>query len=485
MLSLKNPSFVAPTAQELLTANEDWLVQFLNDCRSEGDGFDISRVVGVDGLSNSQRKEFSTKLSAAAAKAGPLNTNELSRSLGLLTDGQDDASDRPSSSRRSQSGCDTSTTVSPVPPENNNRFETFCHDELVKAGGRPAASVEHIFCTPKDTEASRKIFAPWLDDIILDSRDGDVPSLFSTQLEDWMAFQQKWQWDNRGRFAGEEGFSAYLEWERRLWLHKGQDLVVSAPSFEHTTREIWKQEERFLERSGKDGFAAYARAVEKRLVSHGFTQAFRLTEDPRRQDARSTWIEYLAYVYWWHDRHVAAMQNSEPQYRRAWDELLRFAAIPVSQPSPIPSTEEESLDEELRATKADLEATKADLEATRQQVNTFVRRTRAYQQKETRVRRCELRAQWVLEQLPLIEAEREVAECDTSTNAGGKRKSRDTDDTDDADDAPANQPPKRRKQEVSHGNLAPDLKSTSREAEAQEGLHESTAPRLRRRNTWG
>ncbi|KAF2962795.1 hypothetical protein GQX73_g10778 [Xylaria multiplex] len=296
------PSVIS-TAEELLAVNEDQLVQFLNGSRTKSGGFDISRVVGVDSLSNGQREEFSGKLSAAAAKAGPLNTGELSRLLAPLVDGQDDASDTPSLSSLSPSQLQSrharSPTTTPPPPEGNNRFETFCYEELVKAGGRPAAPVERIFRTPKDVEASRKAFAPWLDDTGLDSwdGDGDVPPLFSAQLEDWMTFRHKWQWDNRGRFAGDEGFSAFLESRRRRYLHKGEVEVVSNPSFEATARQIWKYEQRFLESSGTAGFAAYTSAVKKRLASRGFTQAFHLAEDPRQQDAWSTWVEYLDYVY--------------------------------------------------------------------------------------------------------------------------------------------------------------------------------------------
>lgn len=50
------------TAQELLAFNEDRLVQFLNDCRVQGGGFDISRVAHVDKLSCGQRDEFSEKV---------------------------------------------------------------------------------------------------------------------------------------------------------------------------------------------------------------------------------------------------------------------------------------------------------------------------------------------------------------------------------------------------------------------------------------
>ncbi|KAF2962859.1 hypothetical protein GQX73_g10707 [Xylaria multiplex] len=139
------------------------------------------------------------------------------------------------------------------------------------------------------------------------------------------------------------------------------------------------------------------------------------------------------------------MKASEPQYRRAWDELHRSVASP---PSPALSTWR--LDEELRATKA-------ELEATRQQVHNFIRNTRAYQQKEMAVHRQELRAQWVLEQLHLIETGPEAADHDLSAIVNKKRKLRDTHDS---DNSPPRGQPKGRKREASHSSSVPELKST-------------------------
>lgn len=62
MLSPETPPSVASTAQELLAVNQDRLVQFLHDTHTESGGFDISRVVGVDGLSDGQCGEFNRKL---------------------------------------------------------------------------------------------------------------------------------------------------------------------------------------------------------------------------------------------------------------------------------------------------------------------------------------------------------------------------------------------------------------------------------------
>ncbi|OXV12135.1 hypothetical protein Egran_00105 [Elaphomyces granulatus] len=438
---MSSPEALAPmvfSAQELLAFNEDQLVQFLNDSRTKSGGFDISRVVGVDGLSKGQREEFSRKLSAAAVKAGPLNINELSRLLGIFA-GHDRTSDAPS---RSRSRHVRSPTSSP-PPEGNSRFEAFCHDELVEAGGRPVVPIELLLHTSKDAEVDRENFGPWLDDTLSRSRDGDVLPVFSTQLEDWMSFQHKWQWDNRGKYAGDEGFSASLESRRRRYLHKGELEMVSDPSFEAMARQIWKYEPRFLELSGKEGFTAYTHAVEKRLASHNFTQPFRLAKDPRQQDAWTTWVEYLNYVYWWRDRYAAEMKASELQYRKAWDELQRFNASPSSSTSSTTGT----LDEEISATRF-------ELEATRQQIRKFIRGTKVYQRREMAVCRQELRAQWVLEQLPLIETtpslEHEAAKNDSSASSSKKRKLRDDQDN------LARQQPKRMGQEVSHSGSIPD-----------------------------
>ena len=376
--------------------------------------------------------------SAAAEKAGPFNSDVLSGLLGILA-GQDRTGGIPSWSQTERA---RSPTRSP-PPEGNIRFEAFCHDELVQAGGRPAVSLNTFLHTLEDAKASREKLELWLGDTDSGQPNGDVPPAFSAQLKDWEIFQQKWQWDNRGRYAGDEGFAAFLESRKRRYLHKGESEVVSDHSFEETARRIWEYEPRFLEISGTEGFTAYAQAVRRRLASHQFTQSFRLAEDPRQQDARTTWVEYLNYVYWWRDRHVAAREAAEPQHRQAWDELQHFDTSPPS----TGLTTAGALDKELGAARA-------QVETAMRQIRKFIKGTNAYRREETAVHRQERRAQWVREQLPLLETASSPDHASTKKNlsANGSKKRKTGDDH----DTLRRQQPKRRRPEVDHGGSVPD-----------------------------
>ncbi|CAJ2508712.1 Uu.00g137380.m01.CDS01 [Anthostomella pinea] len=435
------PTPVTLSAQELLAFDEDQLVQFLNDNRNPSGGFDISRVAGVDGFSVGEREQFSEKLSAAATKAGPLNANELTRLLGLFTD-PDSSADTPSEARNREI---RSPTSSPPPEGNNHRLEAFCHDELVKAGGRPVVPLEFLLHAAKDAGADTEQFEPWLGDTNSGHRDGDVAPVFSAQLEDWLSFQHKWQWDNRDQtIRGEgEGFAAHFESRKRRYLHQGEVDVISDPLLEDTVRHAWEYEDMFLEASGKEGFTAYTQAVRQRLASHSFTKPVQLAKDPRQQDVWTTWVEYLNYIYWWQDHYTAAMKRSRPQYHKVWDELRRFNASPSSTVSTTTRTLKE------------LDATRAELQATRQQIRNFIGGTKAFQRQEIAVRRQEQRAKWVLEQLALVETtaalEIEAAKNDPAASGPKKRKL-----SSDCDSIPP-QPAKRRRENADQCGWDQDL----------------------------
>ncbi|KAI1179684.1 hypothetical protein F4777DRAFT_442439 [Nemania sp. FL0916] len=426
---MPSPETHAPvlSAQDLLAFEEDQLIQFLNECRTASRGFDISKVLGVDDLSPSQRDSFSEKLTAAAAKAGSFNPNELSRRLGALAS-KDETDNEPSLIPNQRSRSPTES----LPEDFNARIEEFKHDSLVEEGGRPAISNELLLETSRNAEANREIFAPWLDDQVIENRDDDVLPLFSTQLADWQSFRHKWQLDNRGKQAA-EGFSAFLESQKKEFVHSGESRLLSDPAFETSVRSMWEAAKRHLELSGREGFTAYTQAVKDRLRSHNFTQPFQLSEDPRRQDARTTWIEYLNYLYWWQDRYAASMKTVEPRFRKAWDNLHHWSKSPLSAPS-----------EASGSLKETLSATRTQLEAIRFQTLEFIKGAKAYPRWLTAFRRQELRAQWALEQLSSMDTtspcEHELSEHSPDASASKKRKGR--------SDTPTRQQSKRPKQEV-------------------------------------
>ncbi|KAL8944999.1 MAG: hypothetical protein Q9211_000389 [Gyalolechia sp. 1 TL-2023] len=449
-----SPDALAPvvfSALEVLNFNDDQLVQLLNDCRTESGQFEISeRIAGVDVLSVDQREELGKKISVALEKAGPLNTSKLSKLLGEIAD-HDSTGDAIS---RWESRFVRSPTESPRPVD-EYQYEVFCHDELVKAGGRPAVPIELLSHPARDAEASREKFKPWLGN----AYPGSPPDIFSAQTDDWMTFQHRWQWDNRGKFAGEEGFSEALEWEKKKHINRGDWKWPSKPAFEEVERSIWGHAERDLEISGKEGFTAYTHAVEKRLASHKFTQPFQLAENPRQQDAWTTWVEYLNYVYWWRDAHAEEMEATESRYLDVWDDLKRFKPSQIS-----PTSTTRTLDEELSATRS-------ELEASRQLISKYVYAAKVHKRQQRRVRTCELRVAWVLEQLSLMgpptpSLEHEVPKHNSSASSGKKkRKLRDNNH----DTLARPQPKKKKRQETSHSGSIPE------ESEPQAGNGSDTA----------
>lgn len=350
--------------------------------------------------------------SSAADKAGPIDVDELFRRLARPNESDKTADAVPGRSQSRDGSHDRSPTLSPD-PDDGARYQTLCYHELLNIGGRPAMPLELVLpdaAGGKDVRADPEAWAPWVDDAG-DAIDAgcEPPRVFSGQLNDWIRFRRRWQWDNRGTAAGEEGFPAYLAWKKRMHLGRGEVRRVADPYFEEIARGIWDDEPALREVPHGAGFEAYTQAVEKRLASHHFTHSFQLSRDPRKQDTWTTWVEYLNYVYWCQDIHKKAMKHAEPGYQKAWTNLRH-----VHWPDIVPGRSAgETLDEQLRA-----------MQATFLAVRTFFRETEAYREEEAAYRRWERRAHWVLEQLNLIEA----ANSPASKASGKKRKRKGQDD---------------------------------------------------------
>ena len=329
---------------------------------------------------------------SAASKVGPIDTTDL---IKRLTNARDS---KPSWSYQHE----RSPTSSPPAPESNVSYEIFCHNELLAAGGKPAVSLDRLSSGAGGLQQEK---AAWLGDEHLKLEDGDVPAILSTQLEHWNVFRQRWQWDNRGKAAGAAGFPAYLAGQRRLLLQKGEVEVAYDSSFEDTMKRIWDNGPPPLEDSGRRDFKAYAQAVTKRLSMHCFTGRIQLLEDPHGQDDRTTWVEYLNYVYWWQDKYAATMKRSEARYHKAWEMLESINWSPS-----FSSTTNQAVAQEFDA-----------LQAKARNIPHFLSETRAYRQAEAACRREENRARWILDQLLLMES----TPFATKGGARGKRKRED------------------------------------------------------------
>lgn len=389
-------------------------------------------------------------------------------------------------------------------------LETKAYHDLVKDGSRPLYTIdrlEQVFQNPDD---HRDMIYPWdgrdrprIWELYWQGSSRHL-ELFQTQLARWRDFR-RWQNDNRWIEEDDEGgFPAYLESMRHKWewlSHKDEydewlAEVEADPSFvqEEWDFEVFKRgKQRYhCGERGCDGFPQYAEAVKRRLAQHDFIRLFHLHEDPKQQDKLTTWIEYLNFEYWWLDRHTKAMESLKPAHDEAWQELvdlkmlrphetqefLRTIASPMER-----QAEEDRAQEAVRIAKSEatkvytmtqkdpqrlripkakrmsmMEAAANKLNAANKRcqqimrrsnkISKFIQGTHGYNSAKKDAARQRSLVQWVLEQVPLIEAEvgeSQENEAGTGTN---KKKKRSVAEEDGSEN------PRRKKQKVEQRALA-------------------------------
>lgn len=301
------------------------------------------------------------------------------------------------------SGWYQSPTCTP-PPDASEDIETLCYEELIKNGGRPVVPIEVLLQASTEPKRRCEKVLPWLDDPESENRDGGMPMVFSRQLERWWEFR-KWQSDNRSTAGIDDGFSIFLEAQKRRYTLTGSHALTSDPTFEQTLKRQWAMKLKLREVPGNIGFPAYREAVKRRLASHNFTRSFQLEDDPRQQTNWATWVEYLNFEYWQSDRHAASLKASESRYHNAWDSLQRLdTQQPYALGRVVLSCSTDS-SPESQSFKQQLVTPQAELEALRKKIGEFIRETRPYRQAEEAARRQNILTQWVLEQVHLIETE--------------------------------------------------------------------------------
>ena len=217
---------------------------------------------------------------------------------------------------------------------------------------------------------------------------------------------------------------------------------------------------------GNRTFPEYVEIVKRRFARHGFTRTFQLDEDLTRQDKLTTWIEYLHFEYCWYDWHTLSLKNLQSGYDEAWKKLVdsgvlrsseteeflrttessmrrqnekdrawdalksaksaaRAALIPTNKARDDPHAPNLTLRERVRrlaAAQSQLNAAQESFESTKRRgdlISEFICGTRGYLDKKTDVKRHSLLLRWILEQVPLIEAELEESKAaEASLHAG-------------------------------------------------------------------
>jgi len=403
-----------------------------------------------------------------AAHSRPLDLDQLDAHLRLVSEGENSVSQV---QERMQG-----RVTPPYSEEDQLRDlideETEAFNDLVCDSGRPLYPISLMAEVSRNPEEYRDKLRPFWDY----PRDSQVSWLvFQRQLKRWHAFRN-WQIDNRGLEVDDGGFPAYVEMMKRLYTKDGYDDGVAKIEADPTYLQSgWAYEQRIrrwqrYHQRERDcnGFSDYVDAVKRRLARHGFTQPFQLQEDPKLQDKLTTWIEYLCFEYWWLDRYTDSIERLKPDHDRRWQELVdkkipkphetqefirttpssmqrqrdddqawkakmeaeaeakRVYFLTQKDPSRL-SIPEEKRKQMLLAATIKIVAAKKLYESTKQRndlVTNFIRETFAYVGAKRDAAGHAALTQWVLEQVPLIEAESvqpnmTVAAPDTKS---GKRK---------------------------------------------------------------
>ncbi|KAG8426348.1 hypothetical protein J3459_008260 [Metarhizium acridum] len=490
---------VALSVDEIAAMSDTELGQFMTKHRHPDGSYELP-VNGWDKLSKDERGRLAERLKAQerglaqspTACSRPLDLDDLDARLRQVSPNKS-FSLRP----------EPRTARSPTPPFDPTIRETEAYHELVDEGGRPLYPIDLIRDMYRDPDNYAETLRPWQVNISPVSPSG----IFQKQLQRWRDFR-KWQNDNRGREDNDGGFPAYVEWNKHIiqrdkkpkWAAKRLAEIEADPSCLKSSWEDrqWERERQrcHCRERGCRGFRDYAEAVKRRLARHGFTQPFELDEDPKKQDKLTTWIEYLNYEYWWLDKHTSDMERLEPEHDKLWQELVdkkilrphetkefvrtiaspmeranereraqkaveqaeseakRIYALTQKDPkrSSIPKATRISMlkhgTEKLLAAKRRLE----QIRSRNDRITQFIQATFGYAGAKRDADRHRVLVQWVLDQVPLIEAEMNPCKANRRLGSGGRRATKRRLTTD--EEPPERQNPKRVRIDLEEPRLA-------------------------------
>lgn len=139
-------------------------------------------------------------------------------------------------------------------------------------------------------------------------------------------------------------------------------------------------------------FAEYMEAAQRRLAEHGFSEAFELHEDPKKQGGRETWIEYLEFEYWWLNRYSRPVQHFQRSHDDAWKDLVASGVLRDGE------TEERLLALQLEGDAASPPNQQSTLR--RELIELFREQKSPYRDAKAAESRQTARIQWALSQMP-------------------------------------------------------------------------------------
>ncbi|CAM1501499.1 Fc.00g034830.m01.CDS01 [Cosmosporella sp. VM-42] len=518
------PTISTLSVDDIAAMSDAELALFMDSNRCADDSYNLP-IDGWDKLSTDERAQLAERLKrqeralaqSPLAFSRQLDLGQLdARLLAISTEGNSSSlQTHPRAIERSRS------PTEPIDEEAEVRHdEAKAYHDLLSDGGRPLYTIDLLEQVLSNPDEYRDMLRPWRFTPRFSEPWPELRQVFRSQFKRWEAFR-KWQRDNRGLEDDDDGgFPAYVERQKL----KGEQEIPRTAYIEwlagieadpSSLKRAWDRQQRRREwqrdhyrERGCDNFDEYAKAVKNRLEQHHFTQPFHLEEDPKQQDALTTWTEYLNFEYWWLDRYTRSFERLKPAHDQAWAELVDSKVLVPDETQESVRTDASSmqLEREIqRAVKAvesaNSEAERiytltqedsqrlqipeskrismrqdatAALKRAREQLQeikrgadlilAYIRGTFDYETAKKDIARQGLLLPWVLEQLPLIEAETiqsGVGEAQHDRTQSKKR-SLDSDK-----DHPTERTPKRQKFEPrklrSHSRISATVQSEAQE----------------------
>ncbi|CAH0000226.1 unnamed protein product [Clonostachys byssicola] len=218
----------------------------------------------------------------------------------------------------------------------SRRREKEAYMLLLDLGGRPVYPLDRLFNDDTDygyldrRNPTGESLQPWKH-----FHEHSVPRPYGRkwwessilQLKNWERFRT-WQRDHRGP-NDQDNFQAFVQEQYRDWeiLRGDADYSTWCLETEEQPTRLWsawekRQHDRETHREqGCGSFTDYSEAARRRLEKNGFRHPFRLHPDPMQQDPLTTWIEYLAYEYWWLDHYTEALDGTQEKLRELWERV--------------------------------------------------------------------------------------------------------------------------------------------------------------------